>query len=161
MAASTLSPWVAHSSSKTGLDRWIGIDISFTASSMPTIAATCRRMSVWSSSQRRSRLRWRVMEVRVVSSVWQLSTRRVFKRHYIPGNRLPYMPECDVTGDAQATSKGPTTTAAQYAKLHQLSQLQLLSKHLDCNAHLILPRSVFALLCTIAQCHRCSLADII
>lgn len=34
------------------------------------------------------------------------------ERHYIPGNRLPYMPECDVTGDAQATSKGPTTVAA-------------------------------------------------
>lgn len=32
------------------------------------------------------------------------------QRHYIPGNRLPYMPEKDVTGDKQVLTKGATTT---------------------------------------------------
>lgn len=32
------------------------------------------------------------------------------ERHYIPGNRLPYMPERSVTGEPQPISKGPFTT---------------------------------------------------
>jgi len=36
-------------------------------------------------------------------------------RHNIPGDRLPYMPEKDITGDAQVTQKGPTTTKVAVA----------------------------------------------
>jgi len=35
------------------------------------------------------------------------------ERVYIPGNRLPYMPEKDVTGDPQVIHKGTTTTIVQ------------------------------------------------
>lgn len=35
------------------------------------------------------------------------------ERHYIPGDRLPYMPEKTLTGEPQVVSKGPTTTKQQ------------------------------------------------
>lgn len=35
------------------------------------------------------------------------------QRHYIPGDRLPYMPEKDITGEKQVLQKGPTTTKQQ------------------------------------------------